>query len=154
MAGRSFSGRSHFRPGCGRKQQRSQPALHGWLRGLGNLRNIDRQHLHGVIHRHGRAGDRSGGNQIRQGHILFQCQRARLNNRLPRAYMVFMRYHNLLRSKLRISFLRARTPRRLRLCFLDIYRRQIFRDLVITTVWLGGICGRTCGWLSQARLSA
>ena len=131
MADGSFSGSSHFRLGRGRKQQRSQPALHCRLRGLGDLRNINRQHLHGMIHGHGRAGDCGGGNQIRQWHILFQGQRAWLNNSLAGADVVLIGYHYFLRSKLRIGLLRTCATRRLRLCFLGIYRRQIFRDLVM-----------------------
>ncbi len=131
MVGRRFGWSSHFRPRSGRKHKRPQPALRHRLRRFGDLRNIDRQHLHGMVHRNGRTGNSGRGNQIGQRCVLLHDERAWLNNSLPSADVVFIGYHNLLRRKLRISLLRTRPTRRLRLCFLGIHRRQIFRDFVM-----------------------
>ena len=77
----------------------------------------------------GRAGNCGRGNQVGQGSILLHHQLAWLNDGLPRADVVLIGHHNLLRRKLRISLLRTRPTWRLRLS--GIHRRQILRNLVM-----------------------
>jgi hypothetical protein len=131
MAGRCFDWSSYFWPRSRREQKRPQPALRHRLHRLGDLRNINRQHLHGMIHRHWGARDSGGRNQVGQRGILLHDERAWLNDSLPSADVVLIGHHDFLRRILRISLLRTRPPRRLRLCFLGIHRRQIFRNFVM-----------------------
>ena len=108
-----------------------------WRRWRCDLWCVQRQRLKLMVRRHWRAGNCGGDDQVGQGNILLQENRARSDDCLPGADVVFIGDYDFLYGVFRIGLLRASAPRRRRLHGLRRHRRQVLRELIAQSCSFG-----------------